>query len=322
MSHSKHKLPICSNCGFKFEGVDNFCPQCGQKNEEIMIPLKHHVYELFEGLFHLDSKSFRTITKLIFSPGALSLDFNNGKRASSVPPLRLYIFISFIFFLILSMKSFNTEQNSELNLSLKFATTDIQINDSESKNLNAEQVDSLKRFRSEISIKELRGLSDSQIDSLTIRKGLSQNWLNKYIVHKLTQVARGEEEKFWHSILKNISYSMFLLMPLVALFIMFFYRKQTKYFVESLVLSIHYHIFIFILLSGIMLLSKFFAGISWILILTSIIGISVYLFLMLKKYFRQGRIKTAIKVLLLELIHIILIVILYVGTIIVSMVLL
>lgn len=322
MSHSKHKSQSCTNCGYTFSGVDNYCPNCGQKNEEVVIPLKHHILELFEGLFHLDSKIYRTIKTLVLHPGTLSVDFNRGKRVSSVPPLRLYIFVSFVFFFLLSMKSFNSEENKEFNFAIKFATAEDRLSENERLTLPSQKLDSLSKFRTEINIKELRGLSDAQVESLKKEKGLSDNWLNRYIVHKLTQVARGEEEKFWHSILKNISYSMFLLMPLFGFFIMILNRKQTKYFVEGLVISIHYHIFIFLLLSVVLLIGKFTSLGMLIVVPLSLIVIPVYLFLMLKKYYKQKVFLTLFKTMTLGIIQILSVLIFYVGSIIITMVLL
>ena len=104
MPHSA-KQPICLNCTFAFvpEIPDDFCPRCGQQNQAIDLHVSHVLEETMEGLFHFDGKVFRTLQLLLFRPGELTRRFLAGHRMPYVPPIRLYIFISFLFFLALTM---------------------------------------------------------------------------------------------------------------------------------------------------------------------------------------------------------------------------
>ncbi|MBC6699841.1 DUF3667 domain-containing protein [Hymenobacter sp. BT190] len=79
-----------------------FCPRCGQQNHEVNISFDHLVEETLEGLFHFDGKVFRTAGLLLFRPGVLTRRFLEGRRVPYVPPVRLYVFLSFVFFLLLS----------------------------------------------------------------------------------------------------------------------------------------------------------------------------------------------------------------------------
>lgn len=58
------------------------------------------LFEVLEDFFHFDTKLFRTVGTLLFRPGQLSAEFNAGKRAAQMPPFRLYIFVSVLFFFI------------------------------------------------------------------------------------------------------------------------------------------------------------------------------------------------------------------------------
>lgn len=53
--------------------------------------------------FTFDSKIFRSIRPLFAKPGFLTLEYLEGRRVSYIPPLRLFIFSSIIFFLLLSV---------------------------------------------------------------------------------------------------------------------------------------------------------------------------------------------------------------------------
>jgi hypothetical protein len=50
----------------------------------------------------IDGRLFLTLKTLLLKPGALSLEYRNGKRKTYTPPLRLYVVISILFFLLIS----------------------------------------------------------------------------------------------------------------------------------------------------------------------------------------------------------------------------
>jgi hypothetical protein len=52
--------------------------------------------------FDFDSKIFKTIIPLMFSPGRLTLEYIAGRRATYINPLRLYIVTSLVFFIALA----------------------------------------------------------------------------------------------------------------------------------------------------------------------------------------------------------------------------
>ena len=80
----------------------NFCPICGQENHELNVPFHHFFIEVIEGLFHFETKFLTTVKTVFTKPGQITKDFVNGKRARFVPPLRLYFFVAFFFFLYLN----------------------------------------------------------------------------------------------------------------------------------------------------------------------------------------------------------------------------
>ncbi len=61
--------------------------------------------EFFREAFELDSRVLRTLTSLFFRPGHLSGEFSRNRRASYSSPVRLYLFSSFLFFLVLSISA-------------------------------------------------------------------------------------------------------------------------------------------------------------------------------------------------------------------------
>ncbi|NIR48263.1 DUF3667 domain-containing protein [candidate division KSB1 bacterium] len=59
--------------------------------------------EFLGDVFTFDSRFFRTFVPLIAKPGFLTVRFNAGQRVRYVPPLRLYLFVSVIFFFTLAL---------------------------------------------------------------------------------------------------------------------------------------------------------------------------------------------------------------------------
>lgn len=90
----------CTNC--ETELIGPVCHVCGQVNDVYHRPVLGLFKELLEGLFALDGRVSRTLPSLIYRPGRVTRQFLQGRRACFIPPFRLYIFTSLIFFLLVS----------------------------------------------------------------------------------------------------------------------------------------------------------------------------------------------------------------------------
>lgn len=88
----------CQNCGHTVEEV--YCSRCGQKNTETRQSFGHLVAHFAEDLTHYDGAFWRTIKYLLSRPAYLTKQYLEGKRQAYVPPVKLYIFISFISFVL------------------------------------------------------------------------------------------------------------------------------------------------------------------------------------------------------------------------------
>lgn len=88
----------CLNCGTKVQA--NFCSNCGQKFQPTKLPLKLFLEDAVETLFNIDNRVFRTLKDLFGKPGKVTREYLEGRRASYLPPLRIYLSISIIYFLL------------------------------------------------------------------------------------------------------------------------------------------------------------------------------------------------------------------------------
>ena len=95
------KDKTCLNCNAAVK--ERFCPNCGQENTESRKSFYHIFSHFFKDFTHYDNAFWRTIYNLLFKPAALSKAYMSGKRLYYLNPIRLYIFISFIAFFIISV---------------------------------------------------------------------------------------------------------------------------------------------------------------------------------------------------------------------------
>jgi hypothetical protein len=100
VSHLKErKEKICLNC--KADLYGRYCHVCGQENLEPKETIWHLVQHFFNDITHFDGKFFNTVKYLLKKPGFLSKEYMVGRRMSYLNPIRMYVFTSAIFFIIL-----------------------------------------------------------------------------------------------------------------------------------------------------------------------------------------------------------------------------
>jgi hypothetical protein len=96
-----HALPpgsACFNCGAILQGP--WCHACGQLGEDYHRSAFHLIGEALEGLFHADGRLWHTLPRLLVRPGALTRDYLAGKRASQVPPFRIFLIVLLLVFFV------------------------------------------------------------------------------------------------------------------------------------------------------------------------------------------------------------------------------
>jgi hypothetical protein len=109
VSHNQErKEKNCLNCNAEVTG--RYCQVCGQENIEPKESFWSLATHFIHDLTHFDGKFFSTLKYLLFKPAFLSKEYLKGRRTSYLHPIRMYVFTSFIFFLIF----FNFYQKVEL----------------------------------------------------------------------------------------------------------------------------------------------------------------------------------------------------------------
>ena len=87
----------CLNCGTPLVG--DHCHACGQK-AHLHRTLSAFMHDIAHGAVHFDSKTWRTLPRLIFKPGELTRRYIDGERTRFVSPMALFLFSIFLMFAV------------------------------------------------------------------------------------------------------------------------------------------------------------------------------------------------------------------------------
>ncbi|HMD35600.1 MAG TPA: DUF3667 domain-containing protein, partial [Vicinamibacterales bacterium] len=91
----------CLNCGAALDGP--FCARCGQKAVHPKPTLHELLHDALEEFLHFDGKIVQTLRTLVTRPGQLTVDVVSGRRARYIAPLRLYLTVSVLFFVVAAL---------------------------------------------------------------------------------------------------------------------------------------------------------------------------------------------------------------------------
>ena len=120
---------VCPNCKAVNLESDNFCRNCSQKIHLGFNSVWRMISEFFTNLINYDSKLFSTLRGLFF-PGFLTQQYLKKKRVPYLTPMRLFVFLMFTFFAIISIQGLE-KLGVHFSLgSVKTSTTNSEIDQS------------------------------------------------------------------------------------------------------------------------------------------------------------------------------------------------
>ncbi|WP_432712934.1 DUF3667 domain-containing protein [Pedobacter sp.] len=290
-SHKHRKDKNCLNCGHTVE--EYFCTHCGQENLELKEDAWHMVIHAISDYFHFESKFFGTLKPLLFQPGTLTQKYVAGKRVSFINPIRLYIFVSIVFFLVTLSSGNHTDEGVVVKENGKSRKgLNIKSNLAESLNLAKDTT---------IAAYETRQKSLPKSD----RDNLVKQYINKKFV-KLYNYPNASE-KLLEEFVHNIPKLMFILLPFFALILKLVYFKRKKFYYEHLIYSFHVHSALFLSILLFMFLNwlfGFFYNIEETLVGLWTVYIIWYIYRSLRTFYGSSRWKTVFKLFALYICYI------------------
>lgn len=274
----------CPNCESMLAGP--FCHNCGQKDEPLRQPLSHILHEVLHDVFHLDARVLHTVRPLLLKPGFLPREHEEGRRARYVPPFRLYIFSSFILFLVLGLTpTLHSEKKENIHSDLR--RTAILLNHAlENPDLTPAQKAGVRMAGAALASVEPEIQKEQSVQ-------LEVQGLPAPMARSIQKIVE-DPEKFQESLKHNIPKIMFVLLPGFGLLLHFLYIRSDRYYLQHFIFSLYFHAFAFVTITLINLLGLL--G-SWTSLITSLLALSIpaYLGFAMLRVYGQGWLKTAVK---------------------------
>jgi hypothetical protein len=284
MAVNPDQLKSCPNCGNTWIAGAEYCSRCGQDDKSYKKSFGHLMLEFLETWLHFDTKSFRTFMVMFLYPGQLTVDFLDGKRARYVPPFRLYIFLSVIYFFLLA--TVQTAGDSPGSIRVIYDVQDSISLDSNSRSTMSNQSLAIGNPAEISAIADTLGLSRS-----------SSNVIERKSMQLVDKLGSATQEQVEYQLINTFSKALFLLMPIFALILKMLYVSRKRLYFDHLIFAIQIHsqaIFLLLLalLMSIALPKLNAASISMIIIL-------FYGLFSMKRIYGQSWGKTAFKFVLL-----------------------
>jgi hypothetical protein len=201
----------CLNCGAVLTG--RYCANCGQAADVHVPSTGELVHEALEGITHSDSRLWRTLYLLWFKPGRLTQEFVAGRRSAYLPPFRLYLVLSILFFLVASVS----------NTHVKFVRFD----------------------DTGVRAAEDPAVACASVNATSFSAPLfGRDWAPR-IKHACNEIARDNGASLVHAALGTAPKAMFIFLPLIALLHMLLYWRPRHRYAEHLLFFLHLHAFFF-----------------------------------------------------------------------------
>ena len=313
---------VCANCHATLTG--EYCAACGQRHEPHVHTVAHFASEALESVSHADSRLWRTLWYLLARPGFLTREFFAGRRMRYLPPFRLYLVISVVFFLSVGTPEgvaidIDGEPTAERIEKMKAVAADLERETGPGSEALKMAAASIREQAEKEKTALESGQSDAEPgDGLASRNAMTdfcdefskpdptanQNYAKLHAAcGKISEDGGRELAK---TVVHNIPRAMFVFLPLLALSMKPLYWRPKRYYVEHLLFLVHNHAFVFLVLTLLALLElipvvgqhlgvvKFAA---WVYMIW-------YLFRGMRNYYGQGRALTLAKYLTIGLSYI------------------
>lgn len=294
----------CKNCGTELKGM--YCHVCGQYALDTEQPFWKYVLQYFENVYQFDGKVWVTLWNLFRRPGYLTTEFNAGKIASYVHPMRLLMFISVVFFLFF-FTFINGKIDSAIGNGRESMKDSHAISEMSSRGI---VLDSLGKGNAVEAMEAASSIIAGELGDAPLAE--TENPKQNPRTDRISLF----KEHIMGTMSGYASLMTLLLIPLLALMLKGFYRKCHIPYMGHFVFSLHFASFFFILVSLWIFAGEKF-GYGGIVLYAFLVLIIIYATMASHWVYRgTGWIKAAVKsILVLSLYFFIIVVILFAATV-------
>ncbi len=281
-SAMKPQLPpttTCQNCGASTPGA--YCSACGQDSRDHRVSMRSLLASFWGDVFTFDSRLTRSLVPLLLRPGDLTIEYLRGRRVRYIPPLRLYLFISFAFFFLLAFRvNSRIDRHGPGTASGPDSATVAAVIDG-----LAALPDSVRAGVAPETLQHLGARLAVQMAAEGTSSAITFVVMGKDVTDSRNEVVRG--------MLALAPKAVFLLLPVFAGLLALIYRRARRMFIEHLVFALHYHSVLYL---GFILGMLINWDPLWVVLL---LAFPLYLLLAMHRVYGQGWGKSLVKLVLL-----------------------
>jgi hypothetical protein len=297
---------LCRNCDHDLSTLPlaKYCPECGQETSLAPPTLREFVNHFFGNYIAVKGGFMQTLWRLSTKPGALTVDYLQGRKRRYMLPFRLYLTISVISFLVFGLLASQGMRNTVVNDGDVKAAASVAgaVPDAVGKDV-ARDVEKLKGV-------DLRDVKKGRIFSFGDNSYIEfdagkvtcynvPNWACSRAKTKFgsTEAFRNLIETLPERIIRYWAYAMFALVPIFAALLKLVYVRRRMTYGSHVVFALHLHAFwlLAILVSFVH---------EWAAVVATF-AIPIYAVLALRRVYSGGWIKTLAKAALISLVYVV-----------------
>lgn len=318
----------CLNCSAPVPG--RYCAACGQSREVHVLSMHEVVGDVTHSLLHLDSRVWNTLRTLVLKPGQLTNEFIAGRHQRYLPPFRLYLVISVLFFALSAllpdaqMLHVDAEGDTVVAYGVPpppAADTAAAADPAAASRERAAR--ELRRALDEVAatpgapevVRHSTELVAGAVEGKRGQAGCNINVLpgsprlNALLSEACVKAQADNGRRLGQLFLSTVPKLMFVFLPLMAAVTMLFYWRPRRLYAEHLVAFLHSHAFIFVTLAvlsvvnAIMRLDLPLVGVLGLVNLGLILYIPYYVFRGMRVIYGQGPALTVVKFTVISLLY-------------------
>jgi Protein of unknown function (DUF3667) len=258
----------CRNCGTPAPG--KYCPECGQETDPTPPTFAEFVKQFFGNYIAVKGSLLQTLWRLVSRPGALTADYLEGRRRRYVLPLRLYLTVSVIAFIVFGLLT-SLSTSDMVKVDTKDFTNGNVIFFSEDHSI---------KFNDGVIV--CKGVPDWLCRRANLKFG------GKVSTQELLANLPERMIRYW-------AYAMFVLVPLYAALLKLFYITRRRTYGEHIVFALHVHT-LWLLLGLLATTHDAITGFA-------LAAMPIYTLLALRRVYRDGWFKVLIRAALISLMY-------------------
>ncbi len=288
----------CGNCGAALTGP--YCANCGQHAHASARGLGAVLHDAWHDITHVDGRLWHTLWLLLREPGRLTQEYFKERRVRYLPPVRLYLVLSVLFF------------------GLGISTAGVQdgpgaaapANGTADAGTHPGTEDYHWDFDQGVPCDKIESIASARVDR-ALRAACERNNASHW-----SELPR--------TLMRNVPKMMFIFLPLMAAVMLLLYWWPRRYYVEHLVFLLHNHsavFLVFLLLKPLEWLGQIWSPLAPIAptgFAVALLYLAWYPYAAMRRYYGQGRGLTALKYLVVASAYAVFLALTLAGTAVIS----